>query len=289
MNSTQSSRTPQANVYTDDIRWQVVGSITPCMALALAALTMRLASRHIKRSKLIISDYLAIGSLVFSWIASLLVVTSVLFGLGLHIELVPLPKVRLLLINIFAAEIHYGIGFTLIKLSIITLYRQLFPTRFMLASTKILAVIIIMWGIAVVLVSVFNCNPIRGFWDYILPDYDVPTKCVNTRWFFIGISIPNIITDALLLCLPLRDVWGLQLPWNTKIIISGLFALGAFVIAASCMRIYSMISLDSSDPTWTFVAGAIWSAVEMQIGVVCCCLPTVGPVLAWLKQKFIIQ
>ncbi|KAI2470740.1 hypothetical protein F4781DRAFT_389675 [Annulohypoxylon bovei var. microspora] len=284
MASSQSSQPPPVHNYTDDARWQVISSVIPCIILASAALAMRLASRRIKHSRLLASDYLAISSLIFAWIGSLLLITAVSFGFGLHIELVSLSHARLIFINIFAAEICYGIGFTVIKLSIIMLYRQLFPTRFMLISTMILTVVVIMWGIAVVLVSIFTCNPIQGFWNF-----DVPTKCVNMKWFYIGISIPNIRADAFLLCLPLRDIWRLQLTRSTKAVISGLFALGVFVIVASCLRIHYTLAIDNSDPTWSFAAASIWSAVEMQIAVVCCCLPTVRPVLAYLAPKSIWQ
>ncbi|KAI1207671.1 uncharacterized protein F4807DRAFT_462474 [Annulohypoxylon truncatum] len=287
MSSSQPSQTSPSRDQADDARRQIISTIIPCMILAFAALAMRLSSRRIKHSRLLVSDYFAIGGLVFSWLGALLMIACVPFGLGLHIESVPLGDVRQILLNVFFGEMAYGISFTLVKLSIITLYRQLFPTRFMLASTMVLAVVVIMWGIAVVLVSIFSCNPIRGFWDSVLPDYNVPTKCIDSKWFYIGISISNILTDAILLCLPMRDVWRLRLPWHSKLTISGVFALGAFVVAASSMRIYFMLNLDFEDFSFSFVHGMIWSAVEMLSAVVCCCLPSIRPVLAWLAHRSI--
>lgn len=160
-----------------------------------------------------------------------------------------LDNVRIILINLFVGEVIYGISFTLVKLSIITLYRQLFPTRFMLLSTTILAVIVVMWGFSVVLVSLLSCIPARCFWDSVFPDYNIPTKCIDTKWFFIAISLANILTDVLLLGLPMRDTWRLRIPPLTKIAISGLFALGAFVIVASSFRVYNMLVQDLGDLT----------------------------------------
>ncbi|KAI1088315.1 hypothetical protein F5B19DRAFT_432111 [Rostrohypoxylon terebratum] len=222
--SSQSSQALPAH-YTDDSRWQAIRAIAPCMVLAFVALTLRLASRRIRQSRLVVSDYLAITSLVLSTVSSAMVIAAVHFGLGLHIEFVPLPSVRLLMIHLFVAEIFYGIGFTFVKLSIITLYRQLFPTRLVLHGTMILTVAFIMWGVSVVLVSIFSCIPVQGFWDYIFPNYNAHTTCVNSRWFYIG----------------------------------------------------------------SFTAAGVWSAVEIQIGVVCCCLPTIRPVISWLAPQSIKQ
>ncbi|KAI1103018.1 hypothetical protein F4804DRAFT_333704 [Jackrogersella minutella] len=185
----------------EDARQQIIWSTAICMALSLITLVMRIASRRVRQSKLLVSDCLAIGAFIISWAAALSAVTATRPGLGLHVELVPLPNLRQILLHIFVSEILYGIGFTLIKLSIISLYRQIFPTRLIFVSAIILGVVVLMWGTAVVLVSIFSCNPIQGFWDPT-----APSKCVSTKWFFIGLSIPNILTDAVLLCLPMRDV-----------------------------------------------------------------------------------
>lgn len=158
----------------------------------------------------------------------------------------PSSNVTQILLATFAGEIVYTVGFTLVKLSIIALYRQLFPTRLMLVSTTILAILVTMWGIALVLVSIFSCNPIRGFWDH-----SIPSQCINSQWFFIGNSIPNILTDAVLLCLPMRDIWRIQLDRQSKVAVSVLFALGSFVIIASGLRIHFMLTLDPNDLTCT--------------------------------------
>lgn len=264
----------------EDVRGRTIASVIVCMVLAIVALIMRLASRRIKNLSLMLSDYFAIAGTVFACVTSLLVVYEARNGLGLHNELVPSSNVTQILLATFAGEIVYTVGFTLVKLSIIALYRQLFPTRLMLVSTTILAILVTMWGIALVLVSIFSCNPIRGFWDH-----SIPSQCINSQWFFIGNSIPNILTDAVLLCLPMRDIWRIQLDRQSKVAVSVLFALGSFVIIASGLRIHFMLTLDPNDLTWSYVGGELWTGIELDIGVVCCCLATSRPVLSRLKPR----
>lgn len=50
---------------------------------------------------------------------------------------------------------------------------------------------------------------------------------VQLTAFFNGNSIPNIITDAMVVLLPLPYVWQLQLRLSQKVAVGGIFALGA--------------------------------------------------------------
>jgi len=73
-----------------------------------------------------------------------------------------------------------------------------------------------------VVTTIFQCDPVRGFWDHT-----VPAKCkVNVYAFFIGNAVPNIITDWALLILPIPYVWRLQKSRVQKIALCGIFLLG---------------------------------------------------------------
>ncbi|KAI0885415.1 uncharacterized protein GGS22DRAFT_200293 [Annulohypoxylon maeteangense] len=256
---------------------QTIAAIVPCMVLGFVALAMRLASRHAKGVKYLMSDYLAICGFICSWVVSLIVIQEARFG---QIRPVTVSLQRETLKISFVSGILYGTGFTLIKLSIIMLYRQLFPTRFIRISTAILAACVVGWGLALVLATVFSCRPVNGFWDV-----DIPSKCINTKWFCVGNGITNMITDMFLLCLPVREVWRLQLSWRSKAGISGLFILGGFVIVASGLRIGSMLVTESSNLTWTYVDVSVWASIEINVAVMCCCFPTVRPILVWLVPQ----
>ena len=49
---------------------------------------------------------------------------------------------------------------------------------------------------------------------------------MNTRTSVIAISIPNIVTDVIILLLPLPVIWKLQLHFKKKIAVSAIFSLG---------------------------------------------------------------
>ncbi|RYC56960.1 hypothetical protein CHU98_g9249 [Xylaria longipes] len=246
--NTRPRQVPSNARDADDSRGHIIASIVPCMVLAFTALMMRLASRRIRQSGFFVSDYLAIAGMLCAWVVSLSVIAQAGLGLGLHVEQVSPANVREIVLTEWIGLPFYAIGFTLIKLSIIALYRQLFPTRFMIFSTTLLAIFVILWGSALVLTDIFSCNPINGFWDI-----DVPSKCIDSKWFFVGNSIPNILADLFLLLLPMRDVWRLQLGRGSKIAVSGMFALGSFVTIVSGLRIGFTLAINRNDitlPEW---------------------------------------
>ena len=80
------------------------------------------------------------------------------------------------------------------------------------------------------LVTIFQCRPVSGFWTRFATPQPKPgsiTCGVNDNHFFDGNSVPNIVTDGLLLVLPVPFIWQLNLPRAQKIGVSSAFLLGA--------------------------------------------------------------
>ena len=115
----------------------------------------------------------------------------------------------------------YSTCLPVVKISILLLYRSIFQTRGFTIATNVVGAFVLAWGIACLLVSMFSCTPIHGFWDFT-----TPSKCINTRKFFMGNSIPNIIMDVVILTLPMGKVWYLQMSMGRKLAVSGMFLLG---------------------------------------------------------------
>ena len=127
------------------------------------------------------------------------------------------------------------------------------------------------WFIAVLLVSVFSCAPIHGYWDRT-----VPATCIDTRAFYLGNSIANILTDVIILALPVRMIWHLQTSRSQKALLTVVFGLGGFVVVVSSIRITFVLEV-GPDFTWDYTNPIIWSYIETGIAVVCACLPTLRP------------
>lgn len=113
-----------------------------------------------------------------------------------------------------------------VKTSILLLYIRLFeqsgvsPTF----TRTVWAVILVIFAyhLAIFFPPIFNCSPRGKRWNPKLEG-----TCVNLWALAISSAVINIITDLLILVLPIGPVWRLQLRKKQKITVLGIFATGS--------------------------------------------------------------
>lgn len=144
---------------------------------------------------------------------------------GIFPSLDLLPRNKLTLQTLFTGSILYTGCIACIKLSILTLYRRLFPTKTMNIAVQIVGGIVILWAVCGILAGCFNCIPTEKLW---YPD--LPGGCMNLPKFYYGLQIPNIVTDAIILVMPMQVVWGLPISRAQKVGLSGIFVVGLLYV-----------------------------------------------------------
>ena len=116
----------------------------------------------------------------------------------------------------------YITGITLTKLSVLAFYRRTFAVSNPLkqAIWLVLAVIVA-WWIAFTMSSMLQCIPIHAYWNP-----KIKARCVYKYGFFLGLAIPNIMLDFVLLLLPLHPLWKLKMKFHQKLMLIAVFVLG---------------------------------------------------------------
>lgn len=99
---------------------------------------------------------------------------------------------------------------------------------------KIFAVICVVTYIAVFLTISCGCSPIERNWQ-VLPKPG--KKCTMKLQNFYVTTVLNVVTDAMVLTIPVPLLWGMKIPWTRKIGLMLLLCSGVFVITAAIMRI----------------------------------------------------
>lgn len=77
----------------------------------------------------------------------------------------------------------------------------------------------------------------------------------------------GVVTDILLACLPIVVVWKVQIPVKTKVAVCGLMALGLTATGFGIARAASL-GLKVNDLSWTYCIAAIWSNLELYLGII---------------------
>lgn len=267
----------------------VVRIMTVVIVLATIFVALRIIVRVHRRVGVALDDWLSIASLVFLWLEyadGYLCIDR--GGVGLHLPIALKTKtdaLRNVFIYMFAGELLFFTCLALIKLSVLAMYYRIFPTRFMKWGCAVLGSMTVAWWIAVMLVTVFQCLPIHKYWDLATPG-----KCVNANIFYISTNgVPNIIMDAMILCLPTYEVYKLHVSRKMKFAIGANFLVGALVIIASIIKLKVMVNLyylgPTADVTYYLADLIIWVEVEPAVGIISASLPTLRPILTLLFRK----
>ena len=66
--------------------------------------------------------------------------------------------------------------------------------------------------------TVFQCTPVSYEWNKLIPG-----TCVNVPDFYRSYSPQNIVTDLLILALPIPTVWKLNASWPKKLGLTFIF------------------------------------------------------------------
>ncbi|KAI1853311.1 hypothetical protein JX265_000190 [Neoarthrinium moseri] len=239
----------------------------------------------VRRNKLWWDDWLVMASLIWSG-AFMFDVTCYMVpqGLGKHIWVAPADALKSYFLGLFIAEWTYTLSLVLVKCSILAFYWRIFSAE---PKTRlfiyIMAGMVLSWGIAVILVTIFQCLPVNAFWmryDLVNPMQASEYTCgVGVKEFFIGNAIPNILTDFLMILVPLPSIYRLYLPRSQKYAIMGIFVVGLFVTAVSIVRLQYVLALDLTaiDATWNWSDEMMWTGVETNVATICACLPNLKP------------
>ncbi|PWI69413.1 hypothetical protein PCL_01060 [Purpureocillium lilacinum] len=206
-------------------------------------------------------------------------------GLGRDIWTLTPQQITNFLRFFYFQEIIYVIEVSVLKLSFLFFYRRIFPgttIRWLLWGTIAFNTLV---GAVFTLVCIFQCRPIKYFWEQW--DQEHRGKCLNINAIGWSSAAISIALDVWMLALPLWQIRTLRLDWKKKIGVGLMFGTGAFITIVSILRLRSLLAFrsDSMNPTWEFFEVGLWSAVEICIGIVCACLPSLRLLLVHVFPK----
>lgn len=181
-----------------------------------------------------------------------------------------------------------------LKTSILIFYLRLSKNTqqiLRIASWVVLAIVNTA-GIVLTFLNIFQCNPVIAAFSL----YRYQAQCIPLLTEFICSAPVNIVTDLAILALPIPVLTGMRLPKRQKYILVFTFSLGIFVTIVDVVRIYYLQQAISFVPTnpsndpdalfgdspefaWNASLSLMWSAVEVNVGMICACIPTLKPLI----------
>ncbi|KAI1468065.1 MFS general substrate transporter [Daldinia caldariorum] len=225
-------------------------------------------------------------------------------GLGRHDEDIPAENRNVLRRSEYAFSVLYNPALMATKTSVLIFYLRLSKNTqkvLRLASWAVL-VIVNLAGAVLTLINIFQCRPVQAAFD----PYPDTAYCIPLLTEFICSAPVNVVTDLAILALPLPVLTSMRLPRRQKIILIFTFALGIFVTIVDVVRIYyleqaiTQVSAtvssnpeatfgDSSQFAWNASFSLMWSAVEVNVGIICACIPTLKPLVRRILPAMLVD
>jgi hypothetical protein len=105
-------------------------------------------------------------------------------------------------------------------------------------------VFLVVYYIAILFARIFGCTPISAFWEG-------HGRCINLGALFIIDTYVSLITDGIILVLPIILAVSLHLPLKKKVWVATILGAGGLAIGANIYRVYLVMShLGSEDFTY---------------------------------------
>ncbi|KAF4860442.1 Satratoxin biosynthesis SC1 cluster protein 4 [Colletotrichum siamense] len=246
--------------------------------LVIAALSV--AGRLVARSKygpgLSLDDYAIVVAWVLVAATAGMVIAIGQAGAGRHVW-------ALSLLYIYSFVFCTAVLST--KISILLFYWRVFMGNLLSFrfSIWIGAFLVGSYPIYFMITMGFCCNPLSHYWTQFK---GTTGTCLDVGHFFFILAIINLITDVILLVIPVPEIFKLQMSKDKKIAVCGILGLGGFVCIASAVRVhYLKVFSTATDITWMMGPVAIWSSVEPSVGIFSACLPSFKPLLRAIRGR----
>ncbi|KAK1462142.1 integral membrane protein [Colletotrichum melonis] len=174
-----------------------------------------------------------------------------------------------------ATQVLYAAALGFVKLSITWMLQRIFfghSTAFRLFAWIAMA-LSVCWALYTALIGFLICQPVQMAWDPSMQG-----TCGNHTTAYSAVAIFDIITDIIIVGLPIKFVAQLQVRRAHKIALYGVFCAGFITVVFSCMRLYYAYNIDFINVTKGFAIASVSGVLQAGIAVMVASSPMLRPV-----------
>ncbi|KAF5025989.1 hypothetical protein F66182_1930 [Fusarium sp. NRRL 66182] len=258
--------------------------VASCVMICLTTLwtIMRITAHTIRKTQYQIEDYLyfigqanqATNQALYYGLMVSFILAVVVGGAGNNIGQLNPGHIGRYSRLALATQVLYAACLGFIKLAIIFMIRRIFrPVGgwFPIATMTALA-ICICWSLYTVLIAFFICLPVESAWGAAVPE-----RCGDSTAAYAAVAILDIASECIIVVLPMKLVYDLQMSRAHKIALTGVFGAGVITIIFSCVRLYYVYHIDFVNITKSFAEASLSSVLQSGIAVMVASSPMLRP------------
>ncbi|CZT11694.1 uncharacterized protein RCO7_08696 [Rhynchosporium graminicola] len=261
----------------------MVAVFTFIIIFTSALVALRLASKIIVKKKLSPEDYIVCLAQCLSIVSNTFAIRMSILGFGKHLYSQKAGAMKAIFFRFYIGENIYVAVLGLVKISILVFYLRVFQLQTSFRIAVWMTIVFVALGTSFIsFLTIFQCAPIAFFWDL-----DLKGKCLNINALAYANSGLSIVQDLVIVLLPIRVVWQLNMEGRKKLSVAFMFALGGFGCIVSMIRLQSLLVFGKTvDPSWDYVAVTIWTVLELAVAIICSCLPALRTLIIHIYPRF---
>lgn len=285
----------------------VLGVSAATLTLCSIFVALRLISRFAVVRKPGWDDYTMILAWILAFGASFSIIFGATRGLGRKQQDIPEEWQGTMKTTAYVFSVLYNPALMVTKTSILLFYLTLSKTEKIFRWATIATMVVVnVGGLALTILNILQCSPVSAAYAATVPD---TAHCTNIVTIYLSSAPLNIITDLAILFLPMPILTSMRLPKKQKIILVITFGFGIFVAAVDVVRIAYLQDAqratlraaerqqgdtgneqrNTGDFAWYASLSFMWSAVEINIGIMCGCVPAMKPLVRRFLPSWIID
>ncbi|KAK4862746.1 hypothetical protein LT330_002879 [Penicillium expansum] len=254
--------------------------------VAIVLIILRLLVRKLKRFQFVLGDYLAMGAILCALVRLALVHVIIIWGTNNmsttfrnthHFTPDEIRRREIASKFVLVNRVFYNSYLWLQKLVLLDTYGRLLTHLRWEKVTMISYIgIFAVTYIVVQIVTFTECDPFNHYW-IVLPD---PGICCQAQLQLIVLGVLNIITDVMLIALPIPVLVIVKRSVVEKIQLAILFAVGLFIVAITIARLPQ-----NAKNSTVQVNRTTWASVELLAAAIVANAPVLYGLLKGQKKK----
>ncbi|KAI0595989.1 hypothetical protein F4775DRAFT_594784 [Biscogniauxia sp. FL1348] len=138
-------------------------------------------------------------------------------------------------------------------------------------TSRAILVVHVLFHLSWITAENLGCTPYRKIWDQTVAE----GSCIDQKLLYIPAAVVNLITNFVVLLLPQKVIWDLQLSPRNKLGVSVVFAVGILACIGASFRLVESVRLyRSADLVYALACMNHWILVEMTCQFVVFGAPT---------------
>ncbi|KAI9666822.1 MAG: hypothetical protein M1831_001598 [Alyxoria varia] len=225
--------------------------------------------------------------IVCAWISTLvgaaLVGVQVHFGLGRHEHYLTEHQMFYFSAYDYGEWIQTFLTLMLVKLSICFFLLRLPVNKAYRVPLYIAVAMLVISHFILIMLWVFQCLPVRAVWNA-----NIPGQCFSMTQklqIILAQAVISVVGDYALALYPILILHKLNMSLMHKIGLGVLMGLGGLTGACGTVRAALNYKALSDDATYGGITNWFWRLFEVNIGIVCACIPALVPGFRWVRTR----